>query len=494
MKRSELFFTALLVPLDAVMLVLAFATAYYLRNNVTLLSPEFVGSISSRIEYNPAALSESFAQYLHYVWYLVPGLVIIFALTGLYSLRRSMRFWERFGRIVLGVSMGLFFILLLFLFKRDFFLPRTTVVYSWVLGIVFVTLGRTLLRLVQRIFYSQGVGRVRVAVVGNTELARTLVKRLNQSWSAQYVLAEVDGDEVDDLLPQITRDTVDELIVVNEKFNVDELTRLRNHCLEQHVSFGFLPRAFTAMQTATYEVHQEVGLPIIEIRPTPLDGWGRIVKRVFDVVVSILFLIILSPVFLLIGILQKITAPSLPIIFRNKRIGRGGEYIWVSKYRSMRPGWTDVNGGLSPNFKKYLADNPEAAKEWYETAKLKNDPRISSLGKFLRATRLDELPQFMDVLRGDLSLVGPRPIVDWEKEKFGEQLRILFHVRPGVTGPWQVEGGNSLPYDERVRLNTYYIEHWNLWMDILIIGKTAWLVIVGVFAKLFGKEIENEGI
>lgn len=494
MKRSELFFTALLIPLDAVMLFLAFVVAYYLRDNVTLFSPELIGSLSSRIQYSPATLTQTFTQYLHYIWYLVPGLVVIFALTGLYSLRRSMRFWERFGRIILGVSMGLFFILLLFLFKKDFFLPRTTVLYSWVLGILFVTVGRALLRLVQRVFYARGVGRVRVGVIGNNELARSLVKRLNLGWSAQYALAEIEGDDVDELLPQINRDTVDEFIVVNEKFSIEELTQLRNRCLEQHVSFGFLPRAFTAMQGAAYDVRQEVGLPIIEVRPTPLDGWARIVKRSFDVVVSIILVIILSPVYLLIAILQKVSAPNAPIIFRNKRIGRGGQYIYVSKYRSMKPDWTDQNGKLSKNFQDYLATHPEANKEWLETAKLKDDPRISSLGKFLRATRLDELPQFLDVLRGDLSLVGPRPIVDWEKEKFGDTLRILFHVRPGVTGPWQVEGGNSLPYEERVRLNTYYIEHWNLWLDLVILAKTGWLVIKGVVAKLAGKEMENEGL
>jgi exopolysaccharide biosynthesis polyprenyl glycosylphosphotransferase len=494
MKRSELFFTALLIPLDAVMLFLAFAVAYYLRDNVTLVSPEFVGSISSRIQYNPATLAQPFTQYLHYIWYLIPGLILIFALTGLYSLKRSMRFWERFGRIILGVSMGLFFILLLFLFKKDFFLPRTTVLYSWVLGIAFVTIGRALLRLLQRVFYKKGIGRVRVGVIGSSEMARALVKRLNQGWSAQYALAEIEGDEVETLLPQVDRDILDELIVVNEKFSVDELTQLRNRCLEQHVSFGFLPRAFTAMQGAAYDVRQEVGLPIIEVRPTPLDGWARIVKRSFDIVVSLILVVIVSPLYLLIAILQKASAPKAPIIVKNRRIGRGGKYIIVSKYRSMKPDWTDQNGKLSQNFQNYLATHPEANKEWIATAKLKDDPRISSLGKFLRATRLDELPQFLDVLRGDLSLVGPRPIVDWEKEKFGDTLRILFHVRPGITGPWQVEGGNSLPYEERVRLNTYYIEHWNLWLDVVILAKTGWLVISGVFAKLVGKQVENEGL
>lgn len=494
MKRSELFFTALLIPLDALMLFLAFVAAYFLRDKFTLISPELVGSLSTRLQYNPASVIEPFNQYLHYVWYLVPAMVFIFALSGLYSLSRSTTFWQRLARVAVGVSIGLFFILLLFLFKRDFFLPRTTVLYSWVLGVAFVMLGRAMIRFIQGLFYRTGMGVVRIGVVGSNEMARALVKRLTGGWSSQYVLAKIEGEEVDELLPNIHREVLDELVVVNEKFSIDELTMLRNRALEQHVGFGFLPRAFIALQGAEYVIRQEVGMPVVEVRPTPLDGWGRIVKRAFDIVVSLVLIVVASPFYLIIGILQKLSAPHSPIIFKNRRIGRGGEYISVSKYRSMRPDWTDVNGDLSPNFKKYLNDNPEAAKEWQATAKLKNDPRISSLGKFLRATRLDELPQFIDVLRGDLSLVGPRPIVDWEREKFGDTIRILFHVRPGITGPWQVEGGNTLPYEERVRLNTYYIEHWNLWLDVTILFKTAGLVIGGIFAKVLGKQIENEGI
>jgi exopolysaccharide biosynthesis polyprenyl glycosylphosphotransferase len=492
MKRTELFFTALLVPLDALMLVLAFLVSYYLRDNVTLFSSDAIGSLSSKIQYNSASAIQPFNQYVHYVWYLVPAMLVIFGITGLYGLRRSMRMWERVTRIAIGVSGGLFFILLLFLFKHDFFLPRTTVLYSWLLGIVFVTIGRTLMRVVQRMVYKTGRAQVRVAVIGSGELVKALVKRLTEGWISQYVHTELAYDDCDSLIPQITRNTIDELIVVSEKFSMEDLVRLRNRCLEEHVTFGFLPRAFTAMQSAEYTVRHEVGLPLIEVRPTPLDGWGRIVKRVFDLVVAGLLIVLFSPLYLLIWILMVLTSGGAPVIFRHKRTGRGGEKISISKYRSMRPDWSDVKGKLSPKFQAYLEANPEALKEWERDWKLKNDPRISGIGKVLRATRLDELPQFFDVIRGDLSLVGPRPIIDEELKHFGETARILFHVRPGITGPWQVEGGNSLPYEERVRLNAYYIEHWSLLLDIVILFKTAWVVISGIIVKILGRETKNE--
>ncbi len=491
MKRSELVFTALLIPLDALMLFAAFVAAYYLRDNFTLLSPGLIGGLSTKLQYNPASQIEPFGQYLHYVWYLIPGMVVIFAISGLYSISRSARFWERLSRIVLGVSVGLFFILLLFLFKRDFFLPRTTVLYSWVLGIIFVTAGRFSVRMLQRTLYKAGIGAVRVGVLGNSDMAKKLVKRLTQRWRAQYVLAELSGDDVDELLPTINRDSLDELLVVNDKFSIEDLIRLRNHCLEQHVSFGFSPRAFTALQGAAYVIRDEVGFPIIEVRPTPLDGWGRISKRIFDIVISLLLIVLCSPFYLIIGIALLVTSGGSPLVFRHKRIGRAGQVIYVSKYRSMRPEWSDKDGKLSPLFAKYLKENTGAQAEWDKTMKLKDDPRISRIGKFLRATRLDELPQFFDVLRGDLSLVGPRPIIQAEVERFGEKARILFHVRPGVTGPWQVAGGNSLTYEERVSLNADYIEHWSLWLDTVILVKTAGVVIGGVIKKIAGKDSEE---
>jgi exopolysaccharide biosynthesis polyprenyl glycosylphosphotransferase len=493
MKRSELFFTSLLVPLDALMLLVAFAAAYYLRDQVVLVSPELIGGLSERIQYFPDSDIQPFNEYLRYVLYLVPGMIGIFALTGLYSVRPSTRFWQRLGKVTLGVSIGLFFILLLFLFQRDFFLPRTTVLYSWVLGIIFVMWGRWIVRLFQRGLYGFGIGAVRVAVLGSPELAGQLVKQLTRLNNAQYMNVPAPaGLTADEIVPQISRDQMDELVIFNEKFSIDDLIRIRNKCLEEHVGFGFVPRAFTALQGAAYAIRDEVGLPVIEVRPTPLEGWGRIYKRGFDVVMSALLILFFLPLYVLIIGALIMTGQGTPLTFKHKRIGRGGSRIKVTKFRSMKKGWGDENGKLSAKFRTYLEKHPEAAKEWEQTAKLKDDPRISGVGKFLRATRLDELPQFFDVLRGDLSLVGPRPIVDWELEKFGEKARILFHVRPGITGPWQVEGGNSLPYEERVRLNAHYIENWSPWLDLLILFKTGLMMIVGIAAGLLGKKERSD--
>lgn len=493
MKRSELAFTALLIPVDALMLFLAFLAAYYLRNNGFLITSEVIGSFSNELQYSAGAI-KPLHDYLRYIWYLVPAMVAIFAWTGLYAVRPPASFGARFLRISMGVSMGLFFILLLFLFKRDFFLPRTMVLYSWVLGILFVTIGRFSVRLIQRGLNRFGIGVIRVAIVGNADIAKLAIEKLEKRSNISYrAEALPTTDSLEDIVGAITRDRFDELVVASDRYSTDDLVMLRNRCLEEHVGFSFVPRAFMALHGAAYEIQEEIGLPVIQVKPTPLDGWGRIYKRGFDLVVGSLLVLICSPLYTLIGIIQCLSLRSTSIMFSQPRVGRGGKTIWISKYRSMKEGWGDKNGTFSPKFVQYLKDNPEAAKEWEENHKLKNDPRVTSFGRFLRATRFDELPQFFDVLRGDLSLVGPRPIFDWEVQDFGEKARILFHVRPGVTGPWQVGGGNNLVYDARVRMSAEYIEHWNLWNDSVIIAKTAWMILKVIGNRLVGRRSSEEG-
>ncbi|MCC2632062.1 MAG: Undecaprenyl-phosphate galactose phosphotransferase, WbaP/exopolysaccharide biosynthesis polyprenyl, partial [Patescibacteria group bacterium] len=247
-------------------------------------------------------------------------------------------------------------------------------------------------------------------------------------------------------------------------------------CLEQHIGFSFVPSLLTELQS-NYDVRTIVGLPVIEVNPTPLEGWGRILKRMFDILMSAFLIILFSPLFLLISISLLIASPG-PLIYKHRRIGKNGLPIDVWKFRSMK--WeycTGVGNSGDKKFAELLKKNPDLAAEWERDHKLKNDPRVTVPGKIIRKTSLDELPQFFNVLAGTLSLVGPRPIVDDEVSKYGEGARILFSVKPGVTGLWQVSGRNDVSYEERISLDTHYIEHWNLWSDIVILIKTAAVLI-----------------
>lgn len=192
------------------------------------------------------------------------------------------------------------------------------------------------------------------------------------------------------------------------------------------------------------------------------------IKRVFDVLLAIILLIILIIPFIVLYLCILIVDRQNPI-FKHERIGRNGKPFHILKFRTMRK---DADILL----KKLLDEDPLIKKEWEENHKLKNDPRITKLGKFLRKTSLDELPQLINVLKGDMSFVGPRPIVKKEIEKYGEYFELYKAVRPGITGLWQVSGRSNLAYEERVKLDTWYVKNWSIELDIIILFKTLFAI------------------
>lgn len=203
----------------------------------------------------------------------------------------------------------------------------------------------------------------------------------------------------------------------------------------------------------------------ILLRQNLLDPRRMLLKRGIDLIFTCLAGIVLFPVLLLLGIAVRIDSPG-PALFSHRRIGRNGKSFTVYKFRTMATNAEEI-------LIKRLEENPDARKEWRETQKLKDDPRVTRMGGFLRKTSLDELPQLFNVLRGDMSLVGPRPIVDSEVEKYGGDYALYTRVHPGITGLWQVSGRNDTAYAERVRLDRFYVCNWSVWLDILIIVRTV---------------------
>jgi undecaprenyl-phosphate galactose phosphotransferase len=196
-------------------------------------------------------------------------------------------------------------------------------------------------------------------------------------------------------------------------------------------------------------------------------------KRGFDVIFSSFAVLITFPLMVLIAIAIKLTDGG-SIFFRHSRVGYKGEVFELLKFRSMYPDAED-------RLKKILEENPEAREEWNRTFKLKNDPRVTPVGKFLRKTSLDELPQFFNVLKGDMSVVGPRPVVREELDKYyKDKARYYLSVKPGVTGYWQVEGRSDVNnYEERVNMDVWYVQKQSFLLDLKIILKTVWVMLTG---------------
>jgi len=190
---------------------------------------------------------------------------------------------------------------------------------------------------------------------------------------------------------------------------------------------------------------------------------SKFIKTLFDQVIALLLLLVLSPLFLALAFL--IRADGGPVLFDHKRVGENGRHFRCLKFRSMVPDAASV-------LQQVLLADPKARVEWEATHKLHNDPRITPIGRVLRKTSLDELPQLLNVLRGEMSLVGPRPIIDAEIPRYGRDISYYFETKPGITGLWQVSGRSNTTYEHRVRLDVWYVRNWSLWHDVAILMKT----------------------
>ncbi len=208
----------------------------------------------------------------------------------------------------------------------------------------------------------------------------------------------------------------------------------------------------------------------LEIKNNLANKFSFFLKRVFDYTISITILPILIPVMVIISLFIKLTSKG-PVIFSQKRVGKDGKVFKCYKFRTM---YEDAEERL----KEILENNPDLKVEWLKNRKLKNDPRITPIGKFLRKTSLDELPQIFNVLKGDMSLVGPRPVTTEEiKMYYKESAYYYYSVLPGITGLWQVSGRSDTDYENRIALDTWYVRNWSVWLDVVILFKTVKIIL-----------------
>jgi lipopolysaccharide/colanic/teichoic acid biosynthesis glycosyltransferase len=220
------------------------------------------------------------------------------------------------------------------------------------------------------------------------------------------------------------------------------------------------------------EVDLFQSVPMIAVHQTALIGWGQVVKRLMDILVSSILLVLASPFMLLIAIAMKLSDKG-PVFFRQTRLTRYNQEFQVYKFRSNKMAYN----GLTPEEAFEKMGKPELVKQYRENGDyLEKDPRITPLGRFLRRTSLDELPQFFNVWKGDISLVGPRALIPQELAIYAKKHTIL-SVKSGLTGLAQVSGRRNISFDERRKLDLYYVQNWSFWGDLVILAKTVWIVL-----------------
>lgn len=463
MKKSELLFSAILVPVDYCMVVLAGIFAYNLR---------FFSFFTS---IRPVFFEIDFKEYVAVLFFAALVFVIIFALNGLYAIRNTRRFLDEMLSVLIACTAAIAFVIIIIFFQRELFSSRFIVLTGWALTIVLVIIGRLLVRGVQRGLLRRGIGFHNVVIIGSDKTTEDIVKQIYQHPRLGYRIVEryaTFPEETESrLVEKLKASAVDEIIQADTSIAKQEVMRLRDFCTDHHITFKYATDLFE-VQPTHIEINTIADIPIIEVKRTKLDGWGKIVKRIVDFVVSLIGLIILSPVFLIVAILIVIDSQG-GVFARLQRVGHKGKPFKLYKFRSMVQ-----NAHL---LKKDLVNMNERSDG--PLFKIKNDPRITRIGRFLRKTSLDEFPQLINVLKGEMSLVGPRPHEPEEVSRYERWHRKLLTIKPGITGMAQVSGRSDLKFEDEAKLDIYYIENWSPELDLQIVLKTPFVVITGKSAS-----------
>jgi exopolysaccharide biosynthesis polyprenyl glycosylphosphotransferase len=460
MKKSELFFSAIQVPVDFAMIVLAALTAFSVRN------------VPSIIQLKPLLYSFPFDIYLKIILMVAPLFLLIYAFEGLYDIRATRKFWKEALKIFGATSIGLVIIIVAIFLKREWFSSRFIILAAWILATTYVVIARYFLQLVQKwLLRHRGIGVHRVLLIGKNAKMNVILRTIKENKNLGYeVIDQIDTARIKVIKAVKERLGIDEIVLCESSITDDEQEKLIDYCAINNVVYKYIPTGF---QTSKFEIGMLDGEPLIEVKNTPLDGWGKIAKRVFDVIFSILGIIIASPIMLITAILIKLDSRG-PIIYKNERIGSDGKKFNVYKFRYMKcdfctdPGTPE--GRKAIEFEKKLIEKQSVRRG--PLYKIKADPRKTRVGKFIEKYSIDELPQFFNVLFGSMSLVGPRPHQEREIEKYMEYHRRLLTIKPGVSGMAQISGRSDLDFENEYKLDLYYIENWSILLDIIICLKT----------------------
>ncbi|MEI8230467.1 MAG: exopolysaccharide biosynthesis polyprenyl glycosylphosphotransferase [Candidatus Peregrinibacteria bacterium] len=458
MKRSEVSFGLARIPVDALAIWTALLLAYRLRESQVDLIPGY-----QLLE--PAKTLPELGLFLKF--FALPSVAVFLLMStflGLYQLRSTRGAFREIGGVILAVLLWLVCVMTWFFFvEKSLFYSRILLFHAVFFAITFSILGRMALVLVQRALLLAGIGTRIVVSVGHHPIASVARDTLKHDIRYRYVGHLPDFASFQKLthVP-----VVDLVIQTDPNPGSDETIGLIDYCRSHQIGYGFLPPVFADVPHQL-RVERLGMLPLLRFQPTPIDGWGRVLKRVFDFLFSILFLILLSPLFLLLA-LGVLLDGGRPIFYVSRRVGeRGRGRISVLKFRSMCCDADAKKEELTAL--SHRSDGP--------LFKVKGDPRVTRFGRFLRRWSFDELPNLFNVLIGQMSLVGPRPHLPEEVERYSPLQRRVFAVKPGITGLAQVMGRSDLPFEDEVRFDMQYVEEWSVLLDLWIVWRTAWVIL-----------------
>ncbi len=428
----------------------------------------------------PVLFDLKFEKYLPLMLAVAASWMVLFIFSGLYKVNPNRRLVNDLSRVVFACSTGIAAVTIYIFFQRELFDSRFIVLMGWILAIVFVGAERAIMRLVKNLLHRVGIGVRRVVIVGAGHVTDILRETILQRKGFGYVLAaqfvKFDNDARVEILKLVKQNQIDEILLTDPKADQQETLALIDFCDANHLSFKYSADLFSTYMS-NMSVVAMAGIPVVEMQKTRLQIWGRVIKRILDISGSVILIIITSPLTILSALAVAVES-GRPVIYKNERVGEAGKKFFTLKFRSMRQKY--CIGPQFDNQDKALAMEKEliAQKSIKEgpVYKIQDDPRVTLVGRVLRRWSLDELPQLFNVLKGEMSLVGPRPHQPREVAKYAKHHRRVLNIKPGLTGLAQISGRSDLEFEEEVRLDTLYLEHWSVLLDLIILLKTPFIL------------------
>ena len=463
-KYTNYFLSALLFVIDYLSIVLAEQSAFVLRNWIVS---------------DGGTLHISWLNF----WIVFPLLYLLFInIEQLYN--RRTQFWKVIEKIFYASLYAIVaVVIVLYVGKIAASTSRLFIVLLWLFSFIYLTIFRYI---VKKILEKMQLLQIPVLIIGAGKTAELLVQGIINDAGMGYKLIGLLEDNcvqkgILNHFPvlgkfadaeKVIRDTgVQHVFIAAPGLEQDKLTRLIHKVQPLVKNMGIIPN-LVGVPMGGIEVESLFNEKLMLLRlknnlARPINRW---LKAIFDFVVTLVGTVMISPILLFIALWIYKDSPG-PVIFKHMRIGKNGKAFPCYKFRSM---CVDAKAKLE----ELLETDPEAKAEWERDFKLRNDPRVTKSGAFLRKTSLDELPQIFNVLKGEMSLVGPRPIIHEELERYGEYVDDYLMVKPGITGMWQVSGRSDIDYEERVLLDSWYVRNWSVWIDIVMLFKTFKVVLL----------------
>ena len=467
---EHLLLSIALTVVDLFMVLAGFRLAYALR-------------FESGLPWLYQAEVSNLAFYSGLVFLLAPVWLVVFRFFGMYDFRHLFAGMHEYSRVLNACTLGIMLVVLITFFFPDLVIARGWLVLSWILVTWCVLLGRFMLRRVVQSLRVRGRFLTTVLVVGANEEGQAIAAQLLDNpkagvWIAGFADDQLSTDSqssletpilgsIDSVANLVRRHGIQDIIIAATALSREQLLGLfqtfgSSEGVTLHLSSGLYEIMTTGVEV------QEIGnVPLLSISKVRLTGGEMLLKRVLDLLVSSIRLLVFWPLMLVIAVAIKFDSPG-PIFHRRRVVGVGGKLFDALKFRTM---YVDADARL--------AQDVELRRQFEDNYKLKDDPRVTRLGRFLRRTSLDELPQLLNVLVGQMSLVGPRMITSEERTRYGKWRMNLTTVKPGITGLWQVSGRSDLSYNDRVRLDMHYIRNYSIWFDLHLLYRTVPVVLKG---------------